>query len=72
MSTLHNVMCKLAGLGGLTIGGELLYLKISFMFLQARVDKAKLQQDEQHQRQVDHEQLDNNSLFSVNQEYYWY
>ena len=40
------------------------------MFLQARVDKAKLQQDEQHQNQADLEQLDKNCLFSVNHEYY--
>ena len=32
------------------------------MFLQARVDKAKLQQDEQHQRQADLELLDNNTI----------
>ena len=33
------------------------------------MDKAKLQQDEHHQGQADLEQLDNNSLFSVNHEY---
>ena len=33
-----------------------------FMFLQARIGKAKLQQDEQHQRQADLEQLDNNTI----------
>ena len=33
------------------------------------MDKGKLKQDGQHQRQADLEQLDNNSLFSVNHEY---